>query len=696
MFSSISSRIIAATIVLVVICSGSFLLLSMKEHEAIYKDTVIGHLEALSGNLAEDLVPILGDEDAPLELATKLLDLEVYEHVKYALVFDDKGQLVQRYLAPAFMREAHPGQKLPSFDLDDVSPGVQIIKGELVAYRPIGDLAYTLGYLLIVNEYQEPLGQSNMALVVSSLPIALSILVVMIALTVTLNWHLLSPLTQLARFTNSIDSSSNYHLRVECQGDDEVSNLGKNINAMLSRIEAQSDKNQEYTDALEQQQRALKKLANYDTLTNLPNRKFLMEALRIDLARSKRKQTNLMILFLDLDNFKGINDSLGHEAGDALLIRVSKLITKQLREGDVLARLGGDEFLVLLNDIEDQVVSLGIKVAERIISVLEDPIMLGEWEVQTGVSIGIADAISSDYDPETIIRNADMAMYQAKESGRNTYALFQQELQAQTMRKMVIANSLGKAIQDSEFCVNYHVKVGLNGRVNGLEALIRWPSSAHGMISPAEFIPVAEHSGKITAISRWVLQRVFSDSAEIFAITSEPLVVSINLSAYDIKDPNFIEFIRDQIVMHKVSASNFEFEITESAYLDNFDEAIEFIRQLREMGFSIALDDFGTGYSSLSYLTQLAIDTLKVDQKFVRVMEQSPRDRMIIEAIISLAHRLELNVCAEGVETAQQMDFLAEQGVHQLQGYYFSKPCPLDDMANCIMDLHRSRRLAIH
>ncbi len=695
MFNKLSSKVLAGTVALVIICSIAFLYLSMKEHEFVYRGTVFNHLEALATNMADDLVETLNEEVDSVDLATKLLDLEVYDNVKYAIVYSRDWDVLQQYIAPSFMQTTALKKELPPFNIKAIDHGVSIYNGSLMVLKTIGDDSYPLGHLLIVNGYREPLDKSNHDLIMNSLPVALIILLTMIALAILFSQRLLSPLSSLTQFTESIESSSNYHLRFEAKSGDEVANLGNHINSMLERIDAQNTELQVQVETLEEQQQTLQQLANFDVLTKLPNRKFFMEVLRREMARVQRRSSNVIVLFLDLDDFKGINDSLGHEAGDSLLIKVSDVIAGQLREGDVLARLGGDEFLILLNDINEDVLETGINVAERIIHSLEIPIVIRDWEIQTGVSIGIADAASADFQAETLIRNADVAMYHAKESGRNTYALFQQELQAESMRKLLIANALTKALLDEEFKVNYQVKVGKGGKVNGLEALIRWESSFDGIISPGEFIPVAEHSGKITAITRWVLRRVFKDLPQLVDIAGKDVVVSINLSAFDIKDIKFIQYIESQLQEYHVAPQQIEFEITESAYLDNFEEAKKFFQKLGDLGFSIALDDFGTGYSSMSYLTRIAIDTLKIDQAFVRKLEESSKDKLIIEAIIGLAHNLGLNICAEGVETAGQRDYLLNSGCQQLQGYFYAKPAPLTDLPKVITDINQQQQILV-
>ncbi len=687
MFKSLSSKIIAATTLLVVMCSIAFLMLNIKEHENTLQLTLTKHANSLSNILSHALVPMLADESERINIATKLLDLEEYDHVQYAIVFDQNWNLIQQYISPQYMKTLTSIDSIPSFDVENLAFGVDIIRGDIIALKPIGDTQYLLGYLLLVNSYQSVMEEANTKLMLSLLPFSLFILGFMICAGIWINQKLISPLKRLATFTESITSSGG-NRRFDYQGHDEVANLSNNINDMLTRIENQSIQSQHYTDTLESRKMELERMANYDSLTNLPNRKRFLEAIDIELARAKRRGSNAMVLFLDLDHFKSINDSLGHGAGDQLLIQVSRIINEQLREEDVLARLGGDEFLVLLSDVSDEIIHVAIKIAERIIEAIEKPILLKDIHVQTGVSIGIADALSSNYDSENLISNADMAMYKAKNTGRNTYAIFRPQLQAVSMRRMVIANALVTAVKNNEFEIFYQAKVNEFGQVNGLEALIRWNSALEGFISPAEFIPVAENSGKITLITRWVIEQVFKDMENIQNQTLYPIVISLNVSAYDIYDLKLIAFIKEKIEVYNIDASMIEIEVTESAYLNNFDEADHFFTEIRNLGISIALDDFGTGYSSMSYLTRISINTIKIDQEFVKNMTTSSKDRLIIGAIIDLAHKLNLKICAEGVETIEQRDYLIEQGCHQIQGYFYAKPCPISKLITNIKNIN--------
>ena len=696
MFISISSKIIALIIALVLLCASGFLLLSMREHEGIYKNTLFSHISISADNLAQDLLPLMDVEQDRFEISSKLLNLGEFPLVSYALVYDKSWRLVEQYYSESLMTSHVELPVLPPFNVQSISVGNSLHDGQLVSLTTIGDESYILGYLLIVCEYQKPLTQSNWNLIVNSMPLALGILTVMFLVAVWLGKYLLRPLTQLTEFTQKIKNSSNYSQRFEHMGHDEVSFLSDNINAMLSRIEHQDVQHQKFAEDLIQQRLDIEHMGNFDALTNLPNRKFFMDVLRSQLVKAKRNKNNLMVLFLDLDHFKSINDSLGHKAGDELLLKVVEVIKIQLREEDVLARLSGDKFLILLTDVNEDIVYIAIKIAERIIKSLENSFEVMELTVQTGVSIGIADAISSEYSSESIISNADIAMYQAKEMGRNTYALFKSQLHALSLRRMLISNALVKALEKEEFEIHYQAKVGINNQVNGLEALIRWKSCFDGAISPQEFIPVAEKSGRIMAISRWVISHVFRDFQAIQKMSDTPIIVSLNLSAYDVSDEKLVPFIITQLQLYSVNPQLVEFEITESAYLDNFDKADTFFSQIRQLGFLIALDDFGTGYSSMSYLTRLDINTLKIDQYFVKSLDSSDKDKLIIDSIIGLAHKLKLNVCAEGVETIGQKEYLIGHGCEQMQGYYYSKPCHLNELMAHISEINGHSPLIIN
>ena len=681
MLGSLRAKFIAITLLVLLASSASVAVLGMIQHENQYRNTAITYLKALSNNLADHLVPLLGSQSAKKAIASELLSLDRYENIKYAYVLDKSRGIQSQFSNPKYVDLLSPGRKA-SQDYLNEKPGVRVVGNDLIAIQQISRGGILYGYILIVSDYKEPLQDSAASLLSKLLPVLFVIVAIAISISAWFYRKLLTHLNDLSGFTRSIKKSEDYHLRFSVTGNDEVADLGRSINNMLETIDEQNQKSIRNTELLMEQQQTLQKLVNYDALTKLPNRKYFKDMLRTKLASAKRAKRNLAIMFLDLDNFKQVNDSLGHEVGDSLLLEVSQKIKEQLREGDIVARLGGDEFLILIPEFEDTF-ALGL-LADRLITEMNVSMKISDWDVHTGVSIGIADAISAEYDLNALIRNADMAMYQAKENGRGTYAFFVQGLLDDSIRKINIANALNKAIKQNQFEVFYQAKVDSSQQVCGFEALMRWKSDVYGYVSPAEFIPIAEQSGRITQISRWVISQVFSELEVVQRLSSKPLTISINLSTHDLKDAELTQFIREKIDQYDVDTSLIQFEVTESAYLNNFEQANEFLSVIHELGCSVALDDFGTGYSSLSYLTRIKVDTIKIDREFIDNINESKQDTLIIETILDLAGNLGLSICAEGVETAEQSDFLLQKGCHQLQGYLYAKPTELASLKKSI------------
>jgi EAL domain-containing protein (putative c-di-GMP-specific phosphodiesterase class I) len=349
-----------------------------------------------------------------------------------------------------------------------------------------------------------------------------------------------------------------------------------------------------------------------------------------------------------------------------------------LRDGDIISRLGGDEFLILLHNEPNDIML--IEIAERLVRELNIPFDINAWEVQIGVSVGIAKASDSNFNLSEFVSNADIAMYRSKSAGRGIHTIFAPDMMEDNKRKLLIANSIISAAKNNEFTLYYQAKVAPDETIVGYEALIRWNSESLGHVSPSEFIPIAEQSGKILPITKWVLDRVCQDFETVQRLQPTDTTISVNLSAYDIKNPALIEFIKNLFTKYDIEPSLLEFEVTESAYLENLEMAHDFITKLKAIGSTIALDDFGTGYSSLSYLTQINFNTLKIDKQFVDDLNVSERGTLITKTIIQMAKHLNLKICAEGVETREQANFLIENGCHQLQGYFYSKPKSLEKL----------------
>ncbi|MEO5368168.1 MAG: EAL domain-containing protein [Magnetococcus sp. WYHC-3] len=433
--------------------------------------------------------------------------------------------------------------------------------------------------------------------------------------------------------------------------------------------------------AAEQQ---LEQLAFYDSLTGLPNRTLFRDRLTHEIEGAQRRETGFGLLYLDLDRFKFVNDSLGHDRGDTLLVHVAQRIRDCVRKSDTVARMGGDEFCVLLSSGHaDQVCG---SVAEKIIEALRRPFLLQERQVFIGVSIGIATFPQDAQDAEGLTRNADTAMFQAKELGGGGYRYFSAEMNARNMRRLEMEEALHLAVGRGELELHYQPRVDLKqNRIVGVEALVRWNHPQRGMVSPAEFIPLAEENGLILSIGEWVLETACRQARSWLDAGVSGLRVAVNLSGRQFQDPALLEKIRDALARYQLAAGSMELEITESVTMQDVEQTAAIVQQLRDLGLHLSVDDFGTGYSSLNYLKKLPLDCLKVDQSFVRDLTRDSDDAAIVDSIISMAHAMSLKVVAEGVEEQAQLDYLRQRGCDEVQGYLLSRPLPADKLTDLLL-----------
>jgi diguanylate cyclase (GGDEF)-like protein/PAS domain S-box-containing protein len=418
----------------------------------------------------------------------------------------------------------------------------------------------------------------------------------------------------------------------------------------------------------------IEQLAHFDQLTGLPNRNQLRERFEFILNLAKRQGDTLALMFLDLDHFKNINDSLGHSVGDRLLVEVSRKMASTLRAQDMLARMGGDEFILLLPSVSAEGAG---QVALKLILGLTDLFKFDHFELVCTVSIGIAMYPLDGQDFETLSKNADTAMYRVKQNNRNNFCFFTQEMQANSARTLQLVNAMHHALERGEFELYYQPQIRLrDGRLVGAEALIRWKQPELGVISPGEFIPVAEDSGQILAIGDWVLRTAVTQQKRWLDAGLPSMVMAVNLSAVQFRHPHLLDRVTQILDEAALPAQYLELELTEATAMDDPVAAIALMNQLHDRGVRMSIDDFGTGYSSLSYLKKFNISKLKIDQSFVRDICDDPDDKAIVTAVINLASSLGLQTIAEGVETASQLAFLRLQGCDEVQGYYFSKPLP--------------------
>tara|TARA_R110001606_G_scaffold11354_2_gene49103 strand:+ start:81617 stop:84967 length:3351 start_codon:yes stop_codon:yes gene_type:complete len=427
----------------------------------------------------------------------------------------------------------------------------------------------------------------------------------------------------------------------------------------------------------------LMNLASFDSLTGLPNRAVFLDRLEHALHKSHRESGTLAVFFLDLDHFKHINDSLGHKAGDQLLCEVATRLQASIREGDTVARLGGDEFTVILEDVRSaQNVA---RIAEKILFAISEAYLLGTIEVNVSASIGISLYPADGRDMDLLLRNADAAMYYAKDNDRNNFQFYSAEMNAKAAQRLAMETSLRRAVELNEFYLNFQPQIDLRtGKVSGAEALLRWNNEQWGNISPAEFVPILEDTGLIVIVGEMVL----TQACEAYMALKDKLVpnfqMAVNLSGRQFKGGQLVPYIRQLLSEIEMSPKNLELEITESILMDNTDVAITVLNELSAMGMSLAIDDFGTGYSSLSYLKQFPLNVLKIDRSFVQDVNDDVNDAAIVDAILAMSHRLQLDVVAEGVETKEQLAFLQTHDCDRIQGYYFSKPLDFESFSQFI------------
>jgi diguanylate cyclase (GGDEF)-like protein/PAS domain S-box-containing protein len=421
--------------------------------------------------------------------------------------------------------------------------------------------------------------------------------------------------------------------------------------------------------------------AQHDTLTQLPNRALLNERLEQAIARATRREEGIALLFIDLDGFKQVNDTLGHAVGDELLRNITDRLGRAIRSGDTLARIGGDEFALLLPDLKissdaaSDAASDATRIAEGMLNLFQTPFKLENHEVYVTASIGIANFPDDGTDAATLLQHSDTAMYRAKRSGKNTFSSFDPIMTASALRRREIEHALRQALPRQEFELYYQAQIDLQGRACGVEALLRWHSPSLGNVSPAEFIPIAESTGLIIAMDAWVMRQACDQAVRWQQSGLQPFSVAVNVSALQFTRPDFVQSIQDALSNSGLEARWLELELTESVFMHDIEVAITRMHQIRALGVNLSIDDFGTGYSSLSYLQRLPVNAIKVDRSFVQEISPGNANHSLVQAIVLLGQQFQMTVVIEGIETIAQLETLRALGCDRLQGFYFCKPC---------------------
>ncbi len=434
----------------------------------------------------------------------------------------------------------------------------------------------------------------------------------------------------------------------------------------------------------------LKHQAFHDALTGLPNRTFFDEHILLAIANSQRSNKFFAILFIDIDNFKGINDTLGHGIGDRVLECFAKRLTSQIRKSDVVCRWGGDEFVVLLSEIKDP--DEAAKFSQRLLSTFQHPLNIEGHQIYLKSSIGIAIYPDDGQEAETLLKNADSALYRTKEWGRNHYQFYNPQMSYEISENFALENQLHQAIKNEELILHYQPQINIKtGKIYGLEALIRWNNPKLGLVRPDKFIPLAEKTGLILPIGEWVLKTACQQNKKWQTMGLPPMRIAVNLSAQQLQQPHLVETVENTLQSIGLDPQWLELEVTESMLMKNTTLARKTLDELRDMGVSISMDDFGTGYSSLGYLKQFPFHSLKIDQTFVRELNENPQDLSIISAIMTLSHGFNMRVIAEGVENQKQLNLLQQLECEEMQGYFFSHPLNTEQIFNYLLSFNQQQ-----
>ena len=502
--------------------------------------------------------------------------------------------------------------------------------------------------------------------------VALQVLASLMVLMPLLVSRVLKPIERLKEQASALleRTPAQAHAPFVWRRNDELGLLGRH----LGQVQAQL---RELFAQLQSKNEQLQQLALYDHLTGLPNRALFTDLVQREILLARRTQQQFAVLFIDLDRFKAVNDTMGHAAGDALLVELARRLREVLRDVDVVCRQSGDEFLVLVRNVEHWE-WLG-EVADRILQVVEGPVGLANGAARISASIGIARFPDDAEDFEPLVKCADIAMYQAKSLGRARYSFFHSELNAQLLAHMELEKQLAQAIRGGELVLHYQPQVdAVSGVLVGLEALVRWKHPERGLLFPGQFIAVAEESGLIAEMGVWTLREACRQQALWKARGLQVGTMAVNVSALEFRDHRLLDSLQTALQESGVSPGELEVEITESVLMAETDTSLRIIARLHELGVGIAIDDFGTGYSSLSYLKRLRPTQLKIDRSFVRDADTDSDSRAIVTGVISLAKALGLNMVAEGVETEQQRQFLRDAGCHTLPGFVIARPLAVD------------------
>lgn len=669
---SVRYQFVVLMMVLASVLIVFYSIFTYQNEKAEYAEESVNELKTISRVLESDYaaLALMGLPSASIELMRKWKRFPIIEQ---ADIKDVSGKPILHYSKSAKVHQ----------EIQVIEPNQIKVVGHLFLYKYIvkfqGEKVGSVTYAISNKNYKALLGELT-KLILISIPIALMPAIV---LALWLQSIFVLPLQRLMATIKKITDEQVYSDAIEIDKADksEFAGLAKHFNALLQRMH-------KTLNEVEHSKMLAQELAYYDELTGLANRRLLTEHMEYVLDIAVREHRHGALLFIDLDNFKTLNDSRGHAAGDELLKKVAGSLKQVFRTADTIARLGGDEFVILsghLDDSEEAVINQVHSLMLKLRHILSEKFVIQGESYHLTASIGITTFPGMADSPDTLMKQADTAMYRAKEGGRDGYRFYQPEMQAVADARLQMETDLRQALSANELELFYQPQVDEFGRILGAEALLRWFKKDGSMVSPADFVPVAEMTGLILPIGEWVIKEAFEQLKQWKKDgVSLGFRLSINISPYQFHQENFVGRIKDLLNESGVPASNVTLEVTEGITITDIQSTIDKMEKLTELGFKISMDDFGTGYSSLTYLKKLPLSELKVDQSFVQDLHVDNSDAEIAATIISMAKSLKLDVVAEGVEEESQLTFLSHHGCLIFQGYYFHKPMRAADLTELL------------